>query len=215
MYPYLQQIRQPHSFLIIKAPHLSIRWWHHKLFVVAVICDPDNIDVETLDTLVLWLRVWRIVWWWSGGLKQQELNVQPVSKMSVRYGQLYGVELHFEGAHKPAVEFLLELSSGFNVNPLLLMLQLKVTSLKFRMDRQWIRHFITMISLPSYRFSFSLFCSPSLEQGREFSQPWSSERSRALETTTRKVKHSTKQDLFKLLKLETEDYFWSEITYYL
>lgn len=68
--------------------------------------------------------------------EQQELNVQPVSKMSVRYGQLYGVELHFEGAHKPAVEFLLELSSGFNVNPTLLMLQLKVTSLKFRMDWQ-------------------------------------------------------------------------------
>lgn len=60
MYPYRQQIGLSHSFLIIKAPHLSARWRHHKLFVIAVICDPVNINVETLDTPVLWLRVWTI-----------------------------------------------------------------------------------------------------------------------------------------------------------
>jgi len=102
MYPYPQQIGRSQSFLIIQVPHLSSCWWHHKLFVAALIYDLDIINVETLDTLVLWLRVWRISCGWCGESNQLELNVQPTFKDVLELWATVWchTEFYFNKAHK-------------------------------------------------------------------------------------------------------------------
>lgn len=205
MYPYPQQIGLSHSFLIIKAPHLSFCWWHHKLFVVVVICDPDNINVETPDTLVgEGLENWWWWWWGRGVIKSSGIKcLARLQRCPWFMDVICGIELH--------VDYVLvgsgassSLDPPLRVLSLLMESELNVTATCICSCLMWVmidRESDTQVHLN--HISSPFFSPPSLspapEQGREFSPPWSSARWRALKTITREqVKQQTTQNTINL-----------------
>lgn len=178
MYPYPQQIGRSHSFLIIKAPHLSccnditsslLLWWY-------VIC--------LISMWGHWIHLfcdwgsWRIGVGVGGWVYWKYMS-RWVTKMSL-ISRCDGAGLHFNYVH--------EQKTGF--------FWLSLTTWNRLMPNDWSavnQRFPFMIRLFSPLFYSCLMpnFSPSPEQGREFSQPWSSARSRSLKTITGEVKSLT------------------------
>lgn len=121
-----------------------------------------------------------------------------ITKMSMIYGR-YGVGLHFDYVQERAAGFLLKSTSVLHVNqfpPWVYWVWVHQWRVNL-MTRTWNWLLRGWISSESHTGSLSWYkcplLSPPPEQGREFSQPWSSARSRAIKMITRKqVKQHTR-----------------------